>query len=91
MTDFLKDLHQAFSDSGVIFITVRVRPRAPTTQIKGVMADGTLKIDLAAAVEDGKANAELVAFLAEEFDVPRREITIVSGAASRRKMIRVER
>ncbi len=44
-----------------------------------------LKVRLAAPPVDGKANAQLLAFLAEAFGVPRRDVTLVRGDASRDK------
>jgi len=48
-----------------------------------------VKIRLAAPPVDGAANAELVRFVAECLRVPERDVTIVRGAAARRKVIRV--
>ena len=53
------------------------------------MADGTLKVKIAAAPEKGKANAELCAFLAKHYGVPKSAVTIVSGGTSTRKLVRV--
>lgn len=74
-----------------ISFSVRVHPGAKRTQTKRIMADGTLKIDLAAPPEDGKANAELISVLAGEFDVPQSHVTIVSGLTARKKVVRVRR
>lgn len=68
---------------------VRVHPSARKTQIKNVMADGTIKIDIAAVPEDGKANAALVEFLAVEFEVKRSNIEIISGETNRKKTVRI--
>jgi uncharacterized protein YggU (UPF0235/DUF167 family) len=54
------------------------------------LADGALRIRLAAAPVDGAANAALLRFLADALDVPRSRLTIVSGEASRRKRIVLE-
>ncbi len=70
-------------------ITVNVRPGAPQTKIKGVMDDGTIKIDLAAVPEDGKANVELLRFLIQDCEIPNAEI--VSGHTGRRKVVRLFR
>jgi uncharacterized protein (TIGR00251 family) len=53
------------------------------------MADGTLKVKVAAVPEKGKANEELCAVLARHFGVSPRDVEIVTGAASTRKRIRI--
>lgn len=74
---------------GAITVAVRVRPHAKVTQIKEVMSDGSLKIDLAAVPEDSKANVALVWFLAGIFSVPASHIRILSGATARVKLVRI--
>ncbi len=54
------------------------------------MADGTVRIGLSSPPAGGRANRELVRFVADETGVPRSSVTIVSGATSRRKRLRVE-
>jgi uncharacterized protein len=49
-----------------------------------------LKIRLAAPPVDGMANAELVRFLAAEFGAPTPRVTLIRGAAARRKTVRIE-
>jgi len=44
------------------YIRVKVIPNSAKTEIKGEMADGTLKIAVAAPPEKGKANATLLGF-----------------------------
>lgn len=75
------------SSSGVICV-VRVTPRAGRTAIAGAR-DDVLLVRLAAAPVDGAANAALVELLAEVFDVPRRDVAIVSGHNSRLKRVEV--
>jgi uncharacterized protein YggU (UPF0235/DUF167 family) len=53
------------------------------------MADGTVKIKLAAVPEDDKANAALLAFLAAHYGVPAAAVELLSGATSPRKRVRV--
>ena len=74
---------------GSLTFTVKVRSGAAKSQVKGKLADGTWKVDIAAAPEDGKANVELIAFLAETFAVPRANIKILSGFATSRKRVRL--
>ena len=45
---------------GEIVLHVRARTNATNTAFNEVLEDESLKIDLAAVPEDGKANAELV-------------------------------
>ena len=46
---------------------------------------------LAAPPVEGKANAELLRFLAEVFGVPRRNVTLLRGELSRAKVVRIAR
>lgn len=74
--------------SGNLVLSLQVRPGARKTEIAGLHGNA-LKIRLAAPPVDGKANAALVAFLAEELGVPRARVELVSGAASRQKRLRI--
>jgi uncharacterized protein len=73
-----------------MFLRVKIIPRSATTEIAEELADGTLKIKIAAPPERGRANAALVALLSQRFKVPRSAITIVSGHSASRKLIRVD-
>jgi uncharacterized protein len=73
-----------------IVLTLHVQPGAKRTEVAGTHGD-SLKIRLAAPPVDGKANAELLTFLAEAFGVPRRNVTLVRGDASREKVVRIVR
>jgi uncharacterized protein len=68
--------------------TVRVVPRAGRTAVAGVRGDALL-VRLAAAPVDGAANEALITFLARLLDRPPRDLTLVSGQASRDKRIAV--
>lgn len=70
-------------------IAVRVTPRASRNKIAEVLDDGTVKIHIAALPEDGEANEQLLAFLAEVLNVPKTRIEIVAGATGRDKLISV--
>ncbi|HQZ38141.1 MAG TPA: DUF167 domain-containing protein [Vicinamibacterales bacterium] len=70
-------------------LAVRVVPRASRAGVTGTRA-GAVLVRLASAPVDGAANAELIEILARALDLPRRAVTIVAGAASRLKRIRVE-
>lgn len=68
-------------------LLVRVVPNASKTEIVGWMADGCLKIKIAAPPVDGKANQELISFLAKTLSVPKSEIEITNGLTSKKKTV----
>jgi uncharacterized protein (TIGR00251 family) len=68
---------------------VKAIPRSAKTEIAGEMADGTLKVKIAAPPEKGEANDALCAFLAQHYGVPRSAVTIVSGHAAALKLVRI--
>ena len=74
---------------GSVTFAVRARPGMGETKAVKLMDDESVKIDIAAPAEGGKANAELVRFLAEEFSVKRDQVKILSGAGTRLKLVRV--
>jgi len=71
-----------------LILTLHVQPGAKRTEVAGIHGDA-VKIRLNAPPVDGKANAELLRFLAAEFGVPQRAVTLVRGEASRRKVVRI--
>ena len=72
-----------------VVLTLHVQPGARRTEIAGVYGEA-LKIRLAAPPVDGKANAELVRFLARAFGVARSAVVLVRGETSRQKTVRIE-
>lgn len=79
------------ASEGTVTLAVKVIPKSSRTEVAGRLADGTLRIKVAAPPEKGKANAELCDFLASEFGVPKANVTIESGHTSPRKRLRVRR
>jgi hypothetical protein len=69
-------------------IAVRVHPGARKNGVTGVHA-GAVKISLSTPPTDGRANEALIALLAELLRVPRGRISLVSGATSRTKLLRI--
>ena len=53
------------------------------------VAVGVVRVRLAAPAHEGKANVELARLLAARLGVRRRDVTLVSGATGRRKLVRV--
>ena len=75
-------------EGDALVLSLHVQPGAKRTEIAGTH-DGALKLRLAAPPIEGKANAELVRWLAESFGVPRRNVELLRGEAARAKIVRV--
>ena len=74
---------------GAMF-AVRVAPRASRTTITGLMGtgpDAVVKIAVAAPPVEGKANAELIVYLADVLDVSRSRVEVTGGKQSKNKVI----
>ncbi len=78
---------------GAVTIRVRLTPRGGRDRIEGWIADAKgekrLAVRVSAAAESGKANAALVALLAEELGVAKSRVRIVSGTTARLKGIEI--
>jgi uncharacterized protein (TIGR00251 family) len=70
-------------------ISVKAIPNAPRSEIIGWLG-GALKIKVHAPPVEGRANEVLCEFLADEFDLPRRAVTVLRGDTSRQKVIRID-
>ncbi len=64
-------------------------PNAKQNQVMGEHGDA-IKIKLRAPAVEGKANAALRSFLAEELKLPERNIALKRGKKSREKTIRID-
>jgi len=69
-----------------VIVRIKAIPGASKTEPAGVEGD-RLRFRIAAAPEDGKANAELIAALAKLCGCGKREITLQSGERSRLKTL----
>jgi uncharacterized protein (TIGR00251 family) len=74
--------------NGHATLTLHIQPGAKRTEVAGLHGDA-LKLRLAAPPVDGKANAALLAFLAERLALPKSALTLKSGQTSRRKVVDV--
>ena len=72
-----------------LYLNCSIQPRAREIAIVGPIGDA-LKIRLIAAPADGKANQQLIKFLAKQFQVKQNAVTIVSGTGSRQKRLCID-
>ena len=71
-----------------LVLLVHAQPGAKRSEVVGPFGDA-LKIRLAAPPIEGRANEELIRFLAVLLGATKRQVEIVSGPGSRRKRVRV--
>lgn len=67
---------------------VKVKPNSKGQSIEE-QPDGSLKVHLKSPPVDGKANQELIALLAERFNVSKSKIRIKSGLSSKTKLVEI--
>jgi hypothetical protein len=69
-------------------IRLLIQPKASKTELIGPH-NGALKIRLRAPPIEGRANEELVEFLADLFDLPKRSVEILRGETGRTKTVEI--
>lgn len=70
-------------------VVVRLQPRAKRNAIVDAR-DGVLRVSVAAAPVDGRANAALCKLIAKRAGVARGQVSVVRGERSREKVVQVE-
>jgi len=70
-------------------IEVRVQPNAARNEIVA-LADGILRIKIAAPPVKGRANRELVDFLCKLLNLSKNRVSIVKGHTTRNKLVAIE-
>ena len=74
-------------------IQLKIAPNSQKNQICGVVDTGfetkALRVKVAAAPEDGKANQELIKFLSKEWAVAKSDMILLSGEKSKSKLLYV--
>ena len=69
-------------------LPVKVKPGARTSSLEQI-GDGWLA-QIKSPPVDGKANAELIALIAEKFGCRKNQVTIKAGASGRMKLVRID-
>jgi uncharacterized protein len=74
-------------------VAIRLTPRARSDRLLGIVATAeggrTVKASVMAPAEDGRANEALLQLLSRAWRLARRDLSIVVGAATRNKIVRV--
>lgn len=70
-------------------LQIKVKPNARKSSLQR-LPDGSWKAELKAPPVDGKANAELIALVAEHFRCPKAAVSIKAGASGRMKLVKVD-
>lgn len=73
-----------------LFLDCSIQPGASQDSLIGPVGE-RLKIRIAAPPTDGKANKQLIRFLARVFGTRQNAITVVNGRTSRHKRLRIEK
>jgi uncharacterized protein (TIGR00251 family) len=72
-----------------VILELHVQPGASRTEFAGRHGE-RIKLRLAARAVEGRANEALIEFLAEHYNVPKRNVRIASGLRSRQKRVVIE-
>lgn len=79
-----------YDEADNLVLTLHIQPGAKNNAAAGLHGEA-LKIKLAAPPVEGKANAALIKYLAERFDVPLSRVVLKQGDKSRHKVIMIVR
>lgn len=69
-------------------LELKIIPNAPRNEVVGWLG-AALKVKVHAPALEGRANDELLGFLAEKLGLPRQAITLLRGDKSRQKVVRI--
>jgi uncharacterized protein len=75
-------------DGEDLILDCHLQPKASRDEFAGLHGE-RIKIRLTAPPVDGKANAQLLAFLAAAFAVGKNQVSLESGQQSRQKRVRI--
>jgi uncharacterized protein len=70
-------------------LKVYIQPHASKTEFAGTH-DGVVKIRIAAPAVENAANRALVEFIAQHFGTAKGRVRVLSGGASRRKILEID-
>ncbi len=79
--------HYQWAD-GDLLLVCHLQPKASKSEFSGLHGDA-LTVRIQAPPVEGKANSELVKFLAKQFGVSKSAVSIISGELNRHKRVRI--
>ncbi len=74
---------------GAVLLDIRAHPGAKRSAIQGLYGN-RLKVAVHAPPVDGKANAALLAFIADWLSIPRRHVQLAAGSGNRDKTLQID-
>jgi len=74
---------------GALILQCHLQPKASRDEFAGQHGD-SVKIRITAPPVEGKANAHLIGFLAKQFGVAKRDVSILSGELGRQKRVCIQ-
>ncbi len=72
-----------------ICLNLKIKAGAKETKFKEILPGNILKINIKSSPQKGKANQELISFLAKEFSVPKNNIKILKGQTNQNKLVKI--
>lgn len=93
MDAFFHSARELLYSEDVLYLNIKVIPKAQKTSfvelMEGTEGEQILKVKVAAVPEKSKANKALCDFLAKELGVLKRQVSVVRGQTSQRKVIKI--
>ncbi|MEN8135647.1 MAG: DUF167 family protein [Thermodesulfobacteriota bacterium] len=71
-----------------VILNLYVQPKSSRTRVVG-LHDGSIKLTITSPPIEGKANAQVTAFMSKLFKIPKSAITLLSGHQGRHKRLAV--
>jgi len=85
----LKKYIEKLEKQGEVYLRIKARPGAAKSEVKDILEDETIKINIAAEPEKGKANIELINFVSKTFAVNKNDVKIISGMTDKVKLVKI--
>jgi len=85
------ELLAKIEEKGKATFCVKVSPGADKTEWQETLSDGTRKLKVKSAPERGRANNEVVEFIASSLKLPKKRVEIIKGGGARVKWIKIKK